>query len=301
MLRKPATASGSGLTTKAALDYVRLGWSVIPIQAGTKRPLIRWQAHQYRHADLRAISDWFRCWPDANLAIVTGLVSGLVVLDVDPTHGGDEGLAGLERGHDPLSPTVEARTGGGGRHLYFTHPGEIVHNRVGIAPGVDLRGDGGYVVAPPSLHASGAHYCWVLSPQVRVPALLPGWLAQFGLEDQGLPHGHPLEHWRRLLQDGVAVGGRNKSVASLTGHLLWHGVDPDIAVELLLCWNSVRCRPPLDPDEVVRTVEGSTRRHQRPGDGDARTADLPMSSPCSTATGGPAPVAGQRLGTDLPE
>jgi hypothetical protein len=264
--RKQGNGSTSGLMMKAALDYGRLGWSTIPIEPRGKRPLVPWEVYRHRRSAPTEIADWFRRWPDANLAVVTGVVSGLVVLDLDPRHGAEAGLAELERAHGGLPETVEAITGGGGRHLYFDHPGEIVRNRVGIASGIDLRGDGGYVVAPPSLHASGEPYRWRRSPEVCRLASMPGWLAGASARPAG--RGHSLEHWRRLLRDGVAEGARNDTIASLTGHLLWHGVDPDVATELLLCWNEARCRPPLPPDEVVRTVESITRLHQRELDGD---------------------------------
>jgi hypothetical protein len=95
-----------------------------------------------------------------NIGIVTGAASGIVVIDVDA--GGEETLARLEREHGPLPPTVMARTGGGGRHIYFRHPGVPVKNDVKkrLAPGVDIRGDDGFVVAPPSLHKSGNLYEW---------------------------------------------------------------------------------------------------------------------------------------------
>jgi hypothetical protein len=245
---------------KAALDYGRLGWSFIPIEPRGKRPLVRWQVYQHRHPEATEINDWFRHWPDANIAVVTGVVSGVVVLDIDPRHGGDSSFQALERQHGPVSETVESRTGGGGSHLYFAHPGEILHNRVALAPGVDLRGDGGYVVAPPSVHASGESYRWERSPDVCRLAAFPSWLC--GPSEDG-HRGHPLAYWRRLLREGVGEGARNNTIASLAGHLLWHGVDPEVATELLLTWNATRCRPPLAPEEVVRTVASITRRHQR--------------------------------------
>jgi hypothetical protein len=104
-------SSSSGLLTKAALDYRRLGWSVIPIAPRGKQPLVRWQVYQHRQPHAPEVSDWFRQWPDANLAIVTGVVSGLVVLDVDPRHGGDASLRELERRHGPIAETVEVRSG----------------------------------------------------------------------------------------------------------------------------------------------------------------------------------------------
>jgi hypothetical protein len=261
--RKRASGSSSGVLLKAALDYGRLGWSVIPIASRGKRPLIRWQVYQYRHPDATEVAEWFHRWPDANIGVVTGIVSGLVVLDLDPRHGADESIARLERAHRPLDVTVEARTGGGGRHLYFAHRGEIIRNRVGLAGGVDLRGDGGYVVAPPSIHASGQPYSWDRSPDVCRLAPLPGWLREVA-EDRG-HRGHPLSYWRSLLREGVGEGERNNTIASLAGHLLRHGVDPEVTAELLLAWNAARCRPPLEAEEVVRTVESITRLHEQGG------------------------------------
>jgi hypothetical protein len=247
---------------KAALDYGRLGWSVIPIEPRGKRPLIRWQVYRYRRPDGSEVAEWFRRWPDANLAVVTGIVSRLAVLDLDPRHGANASLLQLEREHGPFAQTVEARTGGGGRHWYFAHPGEILRNRVGVVPGVDLRGDGGYVVAPPSIHACGESYLWERSPAICRLMPLPDWLAQSPSGDPNR-RGHPLSHWRRLLREGVSEGERNNTIASLTGHLLWHGVDPEVTMELLLSWNVARCRPPLEPEEVVRTVGSIIRLHQQ--------------------------------------
>ena len=262
MWRRKAGGAASGLSLKAALDYGRLGWSVIPVEPRGKRALVRWQAFQYRRADVPEIAEWFRRWPDANIAIVTGIVSGLVVLDLDPRHGAHASLESLQQAHGALPDTVEVSTGGGGRHLYFAHPGDVTHNRVGMAPGIDLRGDGGYVVAPPSIHATGEPYRWVRSPEVLYPVPLPAWLLQ--LAAGGHPsHGHPLSHWRRLLREGVAQGERNSGVASLAGYLLHYGVGPEVVMELLLCWNAVRCRPPLDEAEVLHTVESINRVHQR--------------------------------------
>mgnify|MGYP005853076027 CR=1 FL=1 len=266
MWRKKASGSASGLSLKAALDYLRLGWSVFPVEPGGKRPLLRWQVDQYRRADVPEIAEWFRRWPHANIAVVTGIVSALVVLDLDPQHGATASLEQLDRQHGPLPETVEAHTGGGGRHLYFAHPGDITHNRVGLLPGIDLRGDGGYVVAPPSIHGSGEPYRWVRSPEVLYPVSLPPWLLQVPAA-QGAPQGHPRSYWRRLLRDGVAEGARNDTIASLAGHLLRHGVDPQVVAELLLSWNLVRCRPPHDEDEVLRAVSSIDRIHQREEEG----------------------------------
>jgi hypothetical protein len=246
----------------AALELLRGGWSVVPLKPAGKFPLIRWDEYQQRRPLEHEVCEWFERWPDANLGVVTGRVSGIAVLDCDPRHSGEASLRALECAHGRLPRTVESVTGGGGRHLYFTLPEAPLRNRVGLAQGLDLRAEGGLVVAPPSRHPSGTSYAWKAGRAPgRVPvAPLPTWLVEIARADASR-RGHPLAYWRELIVAGVEQGARNNTIASLAGHLLWHGVDPDVALELLLCWNRVRCRPPLPEDEVTRTVESITRTH----------------------------------------
>jgi hypothetical protein len=246
----------------AAFDYLGRGWAVIPIQARGKRPLVTWIEYQSRLPRREEVEAWFGRGTSHNLGIVTGVVSSLVVLDVDPAHGGDSSLADLERRHGPLPRTTESRTGGGGRHLYFSHPRGHVPNRVGLAAGLDIRGDGGCVVAPPSVHPNGNRYAWLpgRSPAAVAPAALPVWLLQL-VRPTGPRMGHPPEHWRRLVEAGVAEGERNDTIASLAGHLLWYDVDVEVVLELMLAWNRMRCRPPLPDEEVARVVGSIGRLH----------------------------------------
>lgn len=248
----------------AALRYLALGWSVVPVASGSKRPLVLWHDYQKERPTAGQIREWYRRWPDAGVAIVTGAVSRLAVLDVDVGHGGHESLDELERRHGPLPRTVEARTGGGGRHLYFAWAAGELRNRTGIAPGLDLRAEGGLVVAPPSLHVSGRRYEWesARDPAGTELASMPAWLVRLAGGDAPA-RGHPTAWWRALVEEGVREGERNSTIASLTGHLLWHGIDPTVALELLLCWNRVRCRPPLDDAEVAQTVDSIARTHAR--------------------------------------
>jgi hypothetical protein len=113
-------------------------------------------------AHLEDVVRWWAEWPDANVAIRTGAESDVVVLDIDPRHGGDEGLVDLECQYGQLPKTATSLTGGGGLHFLFKHPGRPVANRTNLAgfKGIDLKGDGGYIIAPPSDHASGGSYTW---------------------------------------------------------------------------------------------------------------------------------------------
>lgn len=130
--------------------------------------------------DPDTIEQWWTRWPDANIGIVTGEVSGIVVVDIDPRHNGDKSLANLLNQHGELPKTVAASTGGGGIHFVFKWPGNKVVNRSNVLPGIDTRGDGGYIVAPPSNHASGSLYAWRegCGPQDMKPADMPDWLLE---------------------------------------------------------------------------------------------------------------------------
>jgi hypothetical protein len=253
-----------GEPARAASEYRRLGWSVIPIRRGAKLPLIAWEEYQHRCASEDEIAAWFRRWPNANVGIVTGSISRVVVLDIDLGHGGVESLARLEQANGSLPPTVEAATGGGGRHLYFQAPPTVLRTSAGLARGIDLRAEGGLAVAPPSLHPTGKKYAWRTGcdPIAMTPASLPLWLERLARDDGG-GRGHPAQFWRALCRDGVEEGARNNTLASLAGHLLWHGVDPEVVTEMLLCWNRVRCRPPLDDEEVIRVTSSISRLHKR--------------------------------------
>ena len=226
-------------------------------------PLVAWRAYQQHRPTRRDIETWFAQWPDANIGIITGQISNLVVLDIDPRHGGDRALEDLIRTFGPLPPTLTARTGGGGRHFYFAAPSDPVPlpSRVGLANGVDVRAEGGMVVAPPSIHPSGQRYVWTDKAGGRDgPAPLHRWLVTLIRRDARRP-GHSARYWRELVGRGVVEGERNNAIASISGHLLWCGVDVEVIKELLLCWNRVRARPPLDDEEVLRTVESIRRTH----------------------------------------
>ena len=124
-----------------------------------------------------------------------------------------------------------------------------------------MRGDGGYIVAPPSLHPSGRRYEWApgRGPDEIELAPFPRWLTA---PLHGARVGRSLLDWRQLVREGVAQGQRNSTIASLTGHLLWHNVDPSVALELMLAWNRMRCRPPLDDAEVADVVASIGRLHE---------------------------------------
>jgi hypothetical protein len=144
---------------------------VFPCEPGGKVPLTYsgfWDAT----TDARRIKAWWGRWPHANVGVPTGERSGLLVLDVDPRDRGPESLTALERTNGPLPETAKARTGGGGVHVFFRCPaGKAVRNSAGrLGPGLDVRGEGGYVVVPPSRTQSA--YEWLDRPTPAAPTWL---------------------------------------------------------------------------------------------------------------------------------
>lgn len=260
----------------AALWYASLGWAVMPIYEPVldegggpprcscghadcdsigKHPRT---AHGYKDAstDEAVIRAWWAKWPAANVGIATGALTGTAVLDVDPRHGGDVTLAELEAKHGKLPATVEALTGGGGRHLVFAHPGKRIKNKVALAPGLDVRGDGGLIVVEPSLHTSGRGYAWELSSRPsEVPlAPMPSWLLAMILgllptpDDSATCRGGP------QVQGGVIPdGSRNATLASLAGSMRRRAMS-QAAILAALREENKRCAPPLDDAEVQRIV-----------------------------------------------
>ena len=136
-----------------------------------KHPVTRRGVHDASN-DFEQVTSWWKNDPLANIGVKTG--AEMVVLDVDPRNGGHETLATLIAVHGPLPHTIKAKTGGGGEHFWFAVPdGKTVKSP---GPGIDIKGRGGYVVAPPSLHPSGARYEWEVAPWEADPAPIPGWL-----------------------------------------------------------------------------------------------------------------------------
>jgi putative DNA primase/helicase len=208
-----------------------------------------------------AIARWWGSGVLYNIGIRTGEASGVVVVDVDPRHGGDDALAALERCFGALPATWRFLTGGGGEHILFRHPGRRIQNGAGsLGDGLDVRGDGGYIVGPGSRHISGRRYEISVDhhPQDVELADIPAWLMTMmsGLgpeQSNGSAAAVLPESWRKLVAEGVGEGRRN---------------DAFVALDLVRCWNAKRCRPPLDEAEVIRTVNSiAARELRRRGEG----------------------------------
>jgi hypothetical protein len=254
---------------RTALKLASCGLRVFPCGPRQKTPAVAGGCNAAT-TDADVIRGWWHQEPNFNVAIATGQASGVFAIDIDSTDA-EGALRRLEQAHGALPPTVEAITPRPGRHIYFQHPGAPLHNSAGkVAPGIDVRGDGGYVLAPPSIHPSGRAYAWSVDTAHTVAAA-PGWLLDRigGHARDKPPAPTPPSVWRELVANGVAQGQRDTAAARLAGYLLRHRLDPLLVLEMLQLWNATRCRPPLHADDIARVVNSlsGAEARRRQGNG----------------------------------
>lgn len=158
--------SSATASLEAALRYAELGYRVLPLKPNGKTPACE-HGHKDATTDPETIRSWWEAHPERGVAVATGGKSGLTVVDLDTAEGhgsekdGEASLAEWCKENDvELPETVACRTPSGGLHLYFSAPGRNLRNRTSVLPGVDVRGEGGYVVAP-STALPGGVYEWV--------------------------------------------------------------------------------------------------------------------------------------------
>lgn len=261
----------AGSRIEYALSYAALGWPVFPLHSVSggdcscgnsacsspgKHPKTKNGLHD-ASTDRSTIIAWFERWPDANIAIITGARSGVWALDVDAKSGGLESFGDLVDSHGPLPDTPMAITGGGGHHHLFRYV-DGIRNRAGIAPGIDVRGEGGYIAVEPSVHVSGNAYAWEASSDptdgVAVEAA-PQWLLNLVVAEKPKAPGVRPANGSSILE-----GGRNSALASLAGTMRRDGVGREAIEAALHAENAHRCVPPLPHDEVARIAWSIARK-----------------------------------------
>jgi hypothetical protein len=156
---------------QAALIYAAAGLAVFPLNQRTKTPATK-RGFYDATTNPETIRRLWRV-TDRNIGIATGAISGVWILDIDP--GGEDHLARLEAEHGKLPPTRNVITGSGGRHLWFKYTEPMQCSAGRVAPQIDVRGDLGYCVSPPSIHENGRRYEWLTDPAAPV-AVAPEWL-----------------------------------------------------------------------------------------------------------------------------
>lgn len=244
---------------EAALNYAKRGWAVLPLHFPTdrgcscgradctspaKHPFHKFAQNGANSATLnqQSISDWYGSVPTLNVGVACGVNSDLVVLDVDPKHGGKESLKALrEKYGSDFTKTLTVITGSGGGHFYFRANGKTIKNSAGrLGAGLDVRGEGGYVVAPPSVHLSGGIYRF---HDENAPLLeAPDWLVA-----ESLTIG---SDGAQAVEGVIPQGMRHQSLVSLAGTLRRRGLNQDEILSTLLIINQTRCDPPMQEYEL---------------------------------------------------
>jgi hypothetical protein len=263
--RSGARPPASDETLKFALQLASRGLSVLPLHSmrpdgrctclskrcssAAKHPRTK-HGHQDATSSAEQIVMWWKATPAANVGVRTG--AGLVVLDVDPRNGGDRTLKTLLAEHGELPATWTVHTGGGGEHYYFGVEGDVP-TRPALFEGIDLKGAGGFVVAPPSLHASGKRYIWAQGrgPRDLELAPAPAWLLAAATA--------PSPPKKNVADLRIREGGRNAHLASFAGRARRKGLQGDDLLRATLEENKRRCEPPLARPEVERIVTSISR------------------------------------------
>jgi hypothetical protein len=231
-----------------ALEYLAQGWSVIPLAPKNKICILNtWKPYQYARATEEEIRSWWAINPEANIGIITGAISGIFALDVD----GQEGLESLKG--KALPPTPVTKTGKGNHYIFKLPKGfEIKNSARKIGPGLDIRGEGGYIVAPPSIHASGTKYEWLIQDY---PAEAPEWLLNAIKEERPTESAAKSQDWIIQALRGIPKGQRDDTFTSLVGHWTNAGLSIEEQTEFLHMVNA-RCNPP----ETEKDFEALVKR-----------------------------------------
>lgn len=235
-----------------ALAYLAHGWSVIPL-GSEKKPLFSWKEYQSRHATEEEVRGWWRQYPDAQIGVVTGAISNLVVIDVE--YGGN---------FEGFPATLTAKSGGAGRHFFYNHPGVAVVSSVRLRELTDIRADGAYLVVAPSRSEKGV-YEW-LSPWNAPLAELPEWVQQKQTEESEVEEERD---WSELLSGNVLEGMRNMTGTQVAGKLL-HDLPEEVwalGYGLFETWNSRLPKPMVTKElktiwKSIGKVEKSRRKKQ---------------------------------------
>ena len=243
-----------------------------------KQPILPgWKKYQTELPTRQEVTQWFSEDPPPNVAILTGKLSKVVVFDVDSENG--KQYADDEGGFP--EDTVRVKTGKG-VHVYVKHPGFLVKNQVDTGIGLDIRGDGGYAVAPPSRHASGREYEWEEGSSIYQidPAPCREWmidyLQQEGTKKKGSKSASKdpqataptttskkENEYLEILKNGCTQGERNHKATKLIGHWLKSHRNYSEVWEMVRIWNQGKNTPPMDESELKATFESIKKAEQR--------------------------------------
>lgn len=269
----------------AMLSYALRRWAVFPCVRGGKKPLTKNGFKDATDDPVAVRFFWPRCSKGANVAIATGSASGgLLVVDVDPRNGGGRTLVDLELQHGRLARDYTVETSSGGMHLYFRLPPDTVLSCGQLGQGIDIKCEGGYVIAPPSLHPSG--HVYRLASAGEVPTA-PEWLIASIKQKSGAQahtqgntyvnlDGLPIsEDIKRLIREGDTEnkygGDRSKALFAAERAMVKSGIDDVVMIDVLMNRDHALSELPLENGRAW--LEGDIKRARDKvdtGDGGAR-------------------------------
>ena len=240
----------------AAIEYAKKGFAVFPLKYRDKVPLTR-NGCKDATTDAAQIKAWWQKYPNANIGLATGSVSQnifVIDLDIDEDRGidGYHSLEDWQREHGDFPETWTAITGRGGYHLYYRGNGKI-KNRAGIIDGVDIRGNGGYVVAPPSIHKNGRRYEWEYSPDEFELAKADNNVMYF------LNHDDHRQSASFTMPNIVSAGQRNQMLFRFACMMQAKGASDQSVFAATMAENESSCSPPLTEQEVRIIVSSATK------------------------------------------
>lgn len=217
-------------------------------ESPAKHPIVRNGKDDFT-TDAATIAKWARAYPGCNWG--GRPTEGVLILDVDPRNGGDDSLARLELENGPLPRTLTAKTGGGGLHLWWT--GTARRGNLGTTyPGLDIKTHTGYVVLPPSVHASGSAYEWLdLRSAEYVPQWLHALLNPVVTQVRMGSHVHPAALIRHVAE---ATADRNNRLFWAACRVAQQGGDP-----LILREAAQQCG--LEPAEYEKTIASAAKTY----------------------------------------
>ena len=249
---------------RAALELCDYEIPIFPIRPRDKRPITKdWQ--KVATSDKSEINFRWNQNPKANIGIPTGPISGLVVIDVDVDEEkqiyGSESIREWEKEHGDFPETWTAKTGRGGTHYYFKAPENCPGPATHILDCVDFRGDGGLIVAPPSIHENDNRYEWEIGPddievaECNQSVLDLIELVRCGNKSKSKKTGDGEERKKFRVPEVITQGQRNHTLTQLAGSLWAQGIDKDSIRGVLVNTNNSKCVPPVGEDEIDSIVE----------------------------------------------
>ena len=248
-------------TIQWAHEYAKRGRAIFPVQPNGKAPLAGSNGLKDACSDPEQVEPRWRHREDCNIAIATGRMSAFFAVDIDPDSGGLGTITKLMDEHGPFPETTRVTTPRGGYHLYFNYPdhGEVGTGANVLGPGVDVRGDGGYVVCPPSSIDDRAY---VFANDVPM-ADAPNWLLQLVMKVE--------TEFAAPIIGQIADGERNVRLTSLAGTMRDRGCEAEEIMALIEVSNRLRCEPILF-DRELRAIVKSVMKYE-PGDAWYATGD----------------------------